>query len=63
MTLEEAVKLAQNGVKVTHRYFSPTEYMTMQGNMVIFEDGVKIFLHDWVGGNEFLLDGWTRFIE
>jgi hypothetical protein len=61
MTLEEAIVLARQGVKMTHRYFSSNEFMTMKGNLVIFEDGVEIYLSDWVGDKQWLIDGWSRF--
>ena len=28
------------GRKITHRYFSPGEWMTMQNGMIVLEDGV-----------------------
>lgn len=61
MTLQEAKTLAQNGVKVRHQYFTDEEYMTMQGNIIVFEDGVKIFFDEWVKGKDYLLNGWSKF--
>ena len=61
MTLEEAKALAKQGIKVTHEYFSSEEHMIMQGNMIVFEDGVKIFFDEWVNGKDHLLDGWSKF--
>lgn len=63
MTFEEAKQHARQGVKVTHNYFSQTEYMTMKGNIIIFEDGVEIFANDWLSGKDYLLDGWSIFNE
>lgn len=34
----------QNGVKMTHPYFAPDEWVTMRGNKIVFEDGCE----DWV---------------
>jgi len=61
MTLEEAKELARKGIKVTHEYFADDEYMTMEDNMVIFEDGVKIFFDEWTQGKDYLLNGWSIF--
>ena len=61
MTLEEAKELAQQGIKVTHQYFTEDEYMTMQGNVIIFEDGVEIYFDEWVKDKPYLLEGWSLF--
>lgn len=61
MTLEEAKQLAQKGIKVTHTYFDPKEYMTMKNNQIIFEDGVKIFFDEWTKGKDYLNEGWSEF--
>jgi len=63
MTFEEAKILARQGVKMTHRYFTPDEYMTMKGNLIIFEDGSQIFADEWSKGKEYLMDGWSKFNE
>lgn len=41
MTKTEAIAEMRKGVKVTHQYFSPEEWMTMKGNIIILEDGVQ----------------------
>ena len=61
MTFEEAKVQARNGIKVTHKYFSEDEYMTMRGNLIIFEDGVEIFADEWSKGKDYLLEGWTLY--
>lgn len=61
MTLSEAKELAQQGIKVTHRYFTDDEYLTMKGNMIIFEDGVRIFFDEWTKDKDYLLEGWSKF--
>jgi hypothetical protein len=43
MTKEEAIKAMREGKKVTHTYFGSKEWMTMQGNIVVFEDGVTMW--------------------
>jgi hypothetical protein len=63
MILEEAKELAQQGVKMTHNYFTDEEYITMRGNIIVFEDGCKIFFNEWVQGKEYLKTGWSRFEE
>jgi hypothetical protein len=63
MTLEEAKIKAQSGIKMTHQYFTDNEYMTMQGNMIIFEDGAKIFFDEWVKDKDYLNQGWSKFEE
>lgn len=40
MNKEEAIQAMQEGKKVTHRYFTPDEWMTMRMGMVVLEDGV-----------------------
>lgn len=63
MTFEEAKVLARQGIKMTHEYFATNEYMTMQGNQIIFEDGFKIFESDWLKDKSWALHGWSRFEE
>jgi hypothetical protein len=63
MTFEEAKEQARKGVKMTHEYFTPNEYMTMSGNMIIFEDGVKIFADEWASGKDYLLNGWSIYTK
>lgn len=59
MTLQQAKEKAQQGIKVTHEYFTSDEYMTMRGNKIIFEDGVSIFFNEWVKDKDYLLTGWS----
>lgn len=40
MTKEAAIRMMYRGRKITHRYFSPGEWMTMQNGMIVLEDGV-----------------------
>jgi ABC-type uncharacterized transport system ATPase subunit len=61
MTFEEAKEKARQGIKVTHKYFTDVEYMTMRENLIIFEDDVKIFADDWLKGKDYLKDGWSLY--
>jgi hypothetical protein len=61
MTFEEAKILAKQGIKMTHVYFTPNEYMTMKGNIIVFEDGAEIFADEWSKGKDYLKEGWSRF--
>lgn len=61
MTLEEAKSLAQRGIKMTHRYFTDMEYITMSNNIVVFEDGSSMMFDDWIRGKDYLLEGWSTF--
>jgi hypothetical protein len=63
MNFEEAKKLARKGVKVTHKYFTDKEYMTMDGNTIIFEDGCMIPVDEWSKGKDYLLEGWSLYVE
>jgi hypothetical protein len=61
MNLQEAKELAQQGVRMTHQDFTSDEWMIMKGNMIHFEDGMKIFFEEWVCGKPYLLNGWSRY--
>jgi len=37
----EAIQAMEQGKKVTHRYFSPDEWMTIENGMIVTEDGCK----------------------
>ena len=41
MTKKEAIILMQQGVKITHIYFSKEEWVTMEDGMILLEDGVR----------------------
>lgn len=61
MTLQQAKELAQQDIKVTHNYFTKDEYMTMEGNIIIFEDGCEIHFDEWTKDKDYLLDGWSIY--
>lgn len=42
MTRQEAISQMRNGVKVTHRYFSDNEWVTMQDGLIVTEEGYKV---------------------
>ena len=43
MTKLEAIEAMKAGAKVTHRYFDPKEWITMEGNnTIIMEDGCAL---------------------
>lgn len=39
MTKEEAILLMRKGVKMTHTFFSPEEWVTIKDEKMLFEDG------------------------
>lgn len=41
LSKQEAIKAMQEGKKVTHRYFTPEEYVYMKDGEMFFEDGVS----------------------
>lgn len=49
MTKQEALELMQQGVKITHEWFSDDEWMIMWGNTITFEDGVKCSTYEFFG--------------
>ena len=61
MNFEEAKVKARQGIKMTHRYFTDDEYMTMRGNIIIFEDGAKTYADQWSKGKDYLTDGWSEW--
>lgn len=61
MTFEKAKELARQGIKVTHEYFADNEYLTIMGNIITFEDGVTIFIDEWVKDKPWTSDGWSIY--
>ena len=48
MTKQEAIEAMREGKKVTHRYFSSDEWMTIKaGNIITFEDGGSGFINEF----------------
>lgn len=63
MTLQEMIPLARKGIKMTHTYFTPNEWLILHGNIVKFEDGVQTYLDEWTKGKNYLNDGWEVWKE
>ena len=47
MTKAEALQAMREGKKVTHCYFDSYEWMTIQNDMILFEDGVTITIEEF----------------
>jgi len=47
MTKQEAIKAMSEGKKVTHRHFSSNEWVTIDGNQILLEDGVKCSTYEF----------------
>lgn len=62
MNLKQAKSLAQQGVRVKHRYFGDNEWMVMKNNVIIFEDGNTVFFDEWTQDKDYLQDGWEEFM-
>jgi hypothetical protein len=41
MTKQEAIQAMTAGRKVTHTYFTDNEWVSIKGDVFVFEDGVK----------------------
>jgi hypothetical protein len=48
MSKEEAIQAMKEGKKVTHRFFSSDEWMTIENGFLLLEDGVRISLEDFL---------------
>jgi len=48
LTKQEAIQLMQEGKCITHRHFSPSEWMRMNKNgKILFEDGVECSVNEF----------------
>ena len=47
MTKEEAKEQMRAGKKVTHRYFTIEEWVTMEDGRILLEDGVRCSEHEF----------------
>ena len=63
MTLKEMILVARQKIKVTHTSFTDDEYLTMKGNIIVFECGAKIFIKEWSEGKDYLLEGWSIYVD
>ena len=54
----------QNGKKVTHRYFSDDEWMTIEDGVIVLEDGVRCRQADFwsLRTSEAWNDGYELFM-
>ena len=41
MTRKEAIAAMREGKKVTHKYFTPEEWVTQENGQLLLEDGVR----------------------
>ncbi len=58
MNKNQAISAMMGGKKVTHKHFTPDEWMTLQGNTVVFEDGCSCTAQQlWVNRND---DSWNE---
>lgn len=49
MTIAEAfLKSKTNGVKITHRFFSKDEYITVKGNQIKTEEGYTLSIAEFM---------------
>lgn len=59
MTFAEALEVMGEGKKVTHPYFSKEEWMTFEDGKIVFEDGVRCLITEflrWRQGEEWKHD-------
>lgn len=66
MTKNDAIIQMKQGVKVTHRYFTSNEWITMKGNLTIQTEEGYSFPADefWRYRNDIdWMDGWSIYKE
>lgn len=65
MTKIEAIRLMEQGKKVTHRYFSANEFATIKNGQIVTEEGCSVPMKEfWAYRNvEGWSDGWEEFVE
>lgn len=65
MTKEQAKQAMRDGNKVTHRHFSPDEWVTMVGDQLKLEDGVVCYPDEfWRWRTDKTWDdGWDFFTD
>lgn len=61
MTREEALKMMKSGHKITHEFFSSSEYFYMKFKSIIAEDGVDF--SELFFTTDMYADGWSIFEE
>ena len=63
MSKDDAIKAMRNGKKVTHPFFTSDEWISMEGNKIVCEDGCRHnFYEFWsIRTNLGFLAGWEIF--
>lgn len=61
MTKEDAIRAMHEGKKVSHRFFSSSEWMTIQNGKFLFEDDcICEFKQFWLDRTDsYWNDGWS----
>ena len=52
MTWNEAKKRMRNGERITHRFFTDNEWMTIERGKILFEDGVTCSITEFRADRE-----------
>lgn len=64
MNKQEAIEALKQGKKLTHRYFTPDEWITLDGDMMVMEDGATIDASIfWKDRENWSDDGWSEYFE
>jgi hypothetical protein len=65
MTKQEAITAMREGKKVTHRYFTSDEWITLNGYMIVTEEGYSIPEHAFWKDRQSpsFEDGWSIYYE
>lgn len=65
MTKEEAIKEMKNGKKITHKWFSNNEWMTIDKGQILLQDGVICDYYEFWNGRFQIgwKDGYEFFIN
>lgn len=65
MTKSEAIDAMKRGEKVTHRFFTPDEWMTIDNNEILLEDGVKCSIEEFFHfrKDQYWYDGWSLYLK
>jgi hypothetical protein len=59
---EQALEEMRKGWKLTHGYFTDDEWVTIENNLMVFEDGVKISVEEFFDiRKEGFDNGWTKW--
>lgn len=63
MTKEEAIEHMLDGTKVTHKYFSDDEWVTIKNGLILLEDGITCTSNDFwkYRQSDFYNNGWELF--